>query len=167
MYNQCGAIYAYDVDANFVATKATGVLTGRMTTKRDPGKTNPGTIDAYASDSPFVNNSCDVEMIANPDNISFMPGQKTLLIGEDSGDEHQNDAVWAYNVESKQLTRIASTPYGAETTSLYYHPNVDNFGYIMMVVQHPYGESDTDKVAATSAERRSYLGYIGALPPHN
>lgn len=166
MYNQCGAIYAYDVDASYVATKATGILTGRMTTKRDPGKLNPSTIDAYASDGAFANNSCDVGAIANPDNISFMAGQKTLLIGEDSGDEHQNDAVWAYNVESKQLTRIASTPYGAETTSLYYYPNLNNFGYIMMVVQHPYGESDTDKVASGSAERRSYLGYIGALPSH-
>lgn len=164
-YNQCGAVYAYDVDANFVATKATGVLTGRMTTKQDPSNTNPTTIAAYAVGSPFEKNNCDVDMIANPDNVSFMPGQKTLLIGEDSGSEHQNDAVWAYNVESKNLTRIASTPYGAETTSLYYYPNIDNFGYIMMVVQHPYGESDTGLVSAGSAERRSYLGYIGALPP--
>jgi hypothetical protein len=105
-------------------------------------------------------------MIANPDNVSFMPGQKTLLIGEDSGNEHQNDAIWSYNIETKALTRIATTPYGAETTSLYYYPNVNNFGYIMAVVQHPYGESDTTKVAPGSAERRSYLGYIGALPPH-
>lgn len=165
-YNQCGAIYAYDVDANFVATKATGVLTGRMTTKQDPKMTNPTTIEAYAAGSAFEKNNCDVDMIANPDNISFMKGQKTLLIGEDSGNEHQNDVVWAYNVESKNLTRIASTPYGAETTSLYYYPNVDNFGYIMMVVQHPYGESDTGMVGASSAERRTYLGYIGALPPH-
>lgn len=166
MYNQCGAVYAYDVDASYTATKATGILTGRMTTKRDPDKTNPTTIDAYAADSALAANSCDVEAIANPDNISFMAGQKTLLIGEDSGDEHQNDAIWAYNIESKTLTRIASTPYGSETTSLYYYPAVNDFGYIMMVVQHPYGESDTDKVAGGSAERRSYLGYIGALPAH-
>lgn len=166
MYNQCGAIYAYDVDASYVATKATGILTGRMTTKRDPGKTNPSTIEAYGDDSPFFSNSCDVERIANPDNISFMAGQDTLLIGEDSGDEHQNDAVWAYNVKTQALTRIGSTPYGAETTSLYYYPDVRDFGYIMLVVQHPYGESDSDKVDATSAERRSYLGYVGALPPH-
>lgn len=166
-YNQCGAVYAYDVDANFMATKATGILTGRMTTKRDPDMTNPTTIAAYADDSPFFNNSCDVEGIANPDNLSFMAGQNTLLIGEDSGDEHQNDAIWAYNVSSKNLTRIASTPYGAETTSLYYYPNVNNFGYIMAVIQHPYGESDGDKVSASSAERRSYFGYIGSLPAHD
>jgi secreted PhoX family phosphatase len=166
MYNQCGAIYAYDVDASYTATKAAGILTGRMTTKRDPNKLNPTTIDAYAADSPFVNNSCDVNAIANPDNVSFMADQDTLLIGEDSGDEHQNDAVWAYNVKSKELTRIGSTPYGAETTSLYYYPDVNDFGYIMFVVQHPYGESDGDKVAAGSAERRSYLGYVGSLPAH-
>jgi uncharacterized protein len=165
-YNQCGAVYSYDVDSNFVATKATGVLTGRMTTKADPSNFNPTTIAAYPAGDPLEANACDVNMIANPDNVSFMPGQKTLLIGEDSGNEHQNDAIWSYNIETKALTRIATTPYGAETTSLYYYPNVNNFGYIMAVVQHPYGESDTTKVAPGSAERRSYLGYIGALPPH-
>lgn len=165
-YNQCGAVYAYDVDASFTATKATGVLTGRMTTKADPSKFNPTTIDAYPAGDALEANACDVNMIANPDNVSFMPGQKTLLIGEDSGNEHQNDAIWSFNVETKALTRIATTPYGAETTSLYYYPNVNNFGYIMAVVQHPYGESDTGKVTPGSSERRSYLGYIGALPPH-
>jgi secreted PhoX family phosphatase len=165
MYNQCGAIYAYSVNDSYTITKAEGLLAGRMTTKADPGKTNPSTISAYADDSPLAANECDVEAIANPDNVSFMAGQKTLLIGEDSGAEHQNDMIWAYNIESKTLTRIATTPYGAETTSLYYYPEVDKFGYLMAVVQHPYGESDTDKVSAGSAERRSYLGYIGPLPP--
>ncbi len=166
-YNVCGAIYAFDVNSSFTATKAQGVLAGRMTTKADTNGVNPSTIAAYPDDSPLAANVCDVDAIANPDNISFMPGQKTLLIGEDAGSEHQNDAIWAYNVETGDLTRIATTPYGAETTSLYYYPNVNDFGYIMAVIQHPYGESDEDKVPEDSAERRSYLGYIGALPPHN
>jgi len=165
-YNVCGAIYGFDVDDSFVATKAEGILAGRMTTKADSNGVNPSTIEAYADNSPFAANVCDIDGIANPDNISFMAGQKTLLIGEDAGSEHQNDAIWAFNVETEALTRIATTPYGAETTSLYYYPNVNEFGYIMAVVQHPYGESDTDKVDAESSERRSYLGYIGALPAY-
>ncbi|WP_051361789.1 PhoX family protein [Solimonas soli] len=147
----CGTVYAYDVDANYMITKASGVLRGTSTT--------------YPAESVFAGNTCDVNGIGNPDNISFMPGQKTLLIGEDASSAHQNDVVWAYNVEANTLTRIASTPYGAETTSLYYYPDVNDFGYIVAVVQHPYGESDQSKLE-DAADKHSYFGYIGALAPH-
>ncbi|TJY56615.1 DUF839 domain-containing protein [Sinimarinibacterium sp. CAU 1509] len=172
LFNSCGAVYRFtvgedsDIGSPFVAQSAHGMIAGRMTTVADPERLNPTTIDAYPSDSPFANSSCDVDGLANPDNVSVMPGQNMLLIGEDTGSGHQNDMVWAYRTDSGKLTRIATTPYGAETTSVYYYPEIDGFGYIMAVVQHPYGESDEDKVTTDSAERRSYLGYIGALPPH-
>jgi hypothetical protein len=35
---------------------------------------------------------------------------------------------------------------------------------MMSVIQHPYGESDGDKVGPGSAERRAYTGYVGAFP---
>lgn len=169
IFNHCGAVYAYDmgsdttIGSDYVAKSMHGVLAGIMTTKADPNRLNPRTVDAYPS-GPSAGNVCSLDGIANPDNISFMPGQKTLLIGEDSDDGHQNDMTWAYNIETKKLTRIMTTPYGAEVTSLYYHPNINNFSYILNVVQHPYGESDQSMVSPTSAERRSYLGYIGPLP---
>lgn len=171
LFNHCGAVYAYDmgtdatIGSDFVAKSIHGVLAGIMTTLSDPKKLNPSTIDAYPSSSPYAGNACSVDGIANPDNITFMPGQKTLLIGEDSDDGHQNDMTWAYNIETKKLTRIQTTPYGSEVTGLYYHPNINNHGYIMSIVQHPYGESDQNKVSANSAERHSYLGYLGPLPP--
>lgn len=169
-FNHCGAVYAYDmasdatIGSDYVANKVSGVLAGVMTTLADPDKLNAGTVAAYASDSPFAGSACSVDGIANPDNISFMPGQKTLLIGEDSDDGHQNDMSWSYNIETKKLTRIQTTPYGSEVTGMYYYPAINDFGYIMNIVQHPYGESDTDKVTSTSPERHSYLGYIGPLP---
>jgi secreted PhoX family phosphatase len=172
LFNSCGAVYRLavgedaEIGSPFVAQSAHGVIAGRMTTVADPERLNPTTIDAYPSDSPFANSSCEIDGLANPDNVSVMPGQNMLLIGEDTGSGHQNDAIWAYRTDNGQLTRIATTPYGAETTSVYYYPDVASFGYIMAVVQHPYGESDEDKVTDDSAERRSYLGYIGALPPH-
>jgi len=172
MFNACGAVYGYGVgkvtgiDSDFVVKATKGGIAGRMTTVADPSRLNPSTIDAYASDSPFVGSTCDIDGLANPDNISYMPGQHTLLIGEDTGDGHQNDAVWAWNTQSEKLTRIETTPYGSETTGVYYYPKVGNHGYIMSVVQHPYGESDTDKVDADSDERRSYLGYVGPLAPY-
>src|SRR3546814_6970753 len=42
-----------------------------------------------------------VGRIANPDNISFMAGQKTLLIGEDSGDEHQRSEEHTSEIQSQ------------------------------------------------------------------
>lgn len=170
LFNSCGAVYGFDVGSDagigsdYVLQNATGVLAGKMTTLADASKANPGTVDAYDGSSPYAGSTCSQEGIANPDNLTFIPGQKTLLIGEDTGDGHQNDMVWAYNIETKALTRIFTTPYGAETTSLYYYPDLNNFGYIMTVIQHPYGESDSDKVSASSSERRSYMGVIEALP---
>jgi len=170
MFNSCGAVYKYGVGSDdsigseYVLQNAAGMVAGIMTTVADPDKINPTTIDAYDEDSAFYGSACAIDGLANPDNISFMPGEKTLFIGEDTGDGHQNDAVWAYNIESGALTRIASTPYGSETTSVYYYPDINGYGYVVSVIQHPYGESDGDKVTSGSAERRSYFGAIGPLP---
>ena len=51
------------------------------------------------TDSPFAGSTCDIDGIANPDNVSFVAERGILLIGEDTGDGHQNDAVWSYDVE--------------------------------------------------------------------
>ena len=109
------------------------------------------------------NNSCDLNHIANPDNISYMPHTNTLIIGEDSSGGHQNDAIWSYNIKKDKLTRMLTTPYGSETTSVYYYENFNGFGYIMATVQHPYGESDKDKFNKES-DKRAYTGYFGVLP---
>jgi hypothetical protein len=34
----------------------------------------------------------------------------------------------------------------------------------MSVVQHPYGESDQDKLIPGSGDERGYTGYIGPFP---
>lgn len=170
LFNYCGAVYGFDtgtdatIGSDYVLKKASGIIAGKMTTLKDSSKANPSTIDKYDASSPYAGSTCSQDAIANPDNITFIPGQKTLLIGEDSTDGHQNDMVWSYNVETKKLTRIFTTPYGAETTSLFYYPDLGGFSYIMTVIQHPYGESDETAVSPTSGERRSYMGVIGTLP---
>lgn len=148
--NTCGTVYAVDLDVNSVATKMYGLVSGKPTT--------------YDANSPYVGNTCDINGLANPDNVTFIPGYKTLIIGEDTGSGHQNDVIWSYNIDTKALTRIQTTPYGAETTSPYFYPNINGWGYMMSVVQHPYGESDDNKVDAGSAERRAYTGYVGPFP---
>jgi secreted PhoX family phosphatase len=168
-FNVCGAVYGYDVgtvagiESEYVIKSAEGIVAGRMTQVADPMSIDPDSLPAYAEDSPFVNSTCDIDGIANPDNLTFIAGRRTLIIGEDSTDGHQNDVVWSYDLREKALTRILTTPYGAETTSVYYYPDFADSSYIVSVVQHPYGESDTDKLS-DPAEKHSYFGVIGPLP---
>jgi len=153
--NVCGSVYVLSVDGNYTATSIRGLLSGR-----------PMTTD-YGADveSPAFDgvNRCSVSGIANPDNITYLPGYNTLIIGEDSGSGHQNDMIWSFNLETRRLTRIQTTPYGSETTSPYFYPNINGFAYLMSVVQHPYGESDSDKLEAPR-QARGYTGYIGPFP---
>lgn len=147
--NGCGAVYELALDANYSATTMTALISGKPT--------------EYAADAPEAGNTCDINGIANPDNITYLTGYNTLIIGEDTGEGHQNDVIWSMNLESGKLTRIFSTPYGSETTSPYFYPNVNGHAYLMAVVQHPFGESDEDKIA-DAADARAYVGYIGPMP---
>ncbi|MCA8879448.1 MAG: DUF839 domain-containing protein [Rhodobacteraceae bacterium] len=148
-YNPCGGVYALELDDDYAATTMKAIITGKPTT--------------YPEGSDFAGNTCDIDGLANPDNVSYIAGFNTLLIGEDTESGHQNDAVWSLNLDSMELTRILTTPYGAETTSVYNYPDVNGHGYIMAVVQHPYGESDEDKLSSPD-QLRAYLGYVGPLP---
>ncbi|HIQ38234.1 MAG TPA: DUF839 domain-containing protein [Desulfocapsa sulfexigens] len=156
--NKCGTVYGLDIKPNttigsdYVAQNMYGVISGTMV--------------SYPKDGDYANNTCDIDGIANPDNITYMPGRNTLIIGEDTGSGHQNDAIWAYNVTSRKLTRIQTTPYGSETTSPYFYSNINGHAYLMSVVQHPYGESDSDKLS-DPADASGYTGYLGPLPAMN
>jgi secreted PhoX family phosphatase len=162
-YNLCGGVYALDLEKNdtigsaHVAKNMRGLIVGRMTQAYDENSTLP------AYEGPFANNKCDLDSIANPDNLTFIPEYNTLIIGEDTGSGHQNDMIWSYNLKTKTLTRIQTTPYGSETTSPYIYENINGFGYLMSVVQHPFGESDADQLNEAQ-EAFGYTGYIGPFP---
>ncbi|SIS57449.1 PhoX family protein [Phaeovulum vinaykumarii] len=147
--NSCGAVYELSLGDDFRATAARTLVAGTPT--------------EYPEGSEYAGNTCDIDGIANPDNLTYITGQNTLIIGEDTGTGHQNDVIWAMNLDSGDLTRIFSTPYGSETTSPYWYPNLDGHGYLVAVIQHPYGESDEDKLA-DPADARAYVGYIGPFP---
>ncbi len=157
--NSCGAVYgldiqggAYDsngtaIDSDYVALNMYGLLIGQS-------------MD-YTGTS-YAGNDCSVNGVSNPDNVSYLPKYGQLLIGEDT-DKHQNDFVWSYDVKLGTMTRIATTPYGSETTSPFWHTDINGYGYATLVTQHPYGESDGDK-AGSAADKESYVGYIGPFP---
>ncbi|MFL9925880.1 DUF839 domain-containing protein [Herbaspirillum lusitanum] len=82
-----------------------------------------------------LGNLAHQDRIANPDNIKFSEKLRTLFIGEDSG-MHVNNFLWAYNVDTQQLTRILSCPAGAESTGLHAVDEINGWTYIMSNFQH-------------------------------
>ncbi len=81
-------------------------------------------------------NLSHADRIANPDNIKFSEAMRTLFIGEDSG-RHVNNFLWAYHVDTRELSRILSCPAGAESTGLQAVDAINGWTYIMSNFQHP------------------------------
>ena len=83
-----------------------------------------------------LGNTANADKISMPDNLKFSEKMRTLFIGEDSG-MHVNNFLWAYNVDTKQLSRVLSTPSGAESTGLQAVDEINGWTYIMSNFQHP------------------------------
>jgi len=86
-----------------------------------------------AADS--LGNTANPDRIGNPDNLKFSEKLRTLFIGEDSG-QHVNNFLWAYNIDTKQLSRILSVPAGGESTGLHAVDEINGWTYIMNNFQH-------------------------------
>lgn len=82
-----------------------------------------------------LGNTADPDNIASPDNIKFSETLRVLFIGEDSGN-HVNNFLWAYHVDTGKLSRILSTPAGAECTGLHAVDEINGWTYVMSNFQH-------------------------------
>lgn len=82
-----------------------------------------------------LGNTANPNRIGNPDNLKFSEKLRTLFIGEDSG-QHVNNFLWAYNVDTKQLSRLMSIPAGGESTGLHAVDELNGWTYIMSNFQH-------------------------------
>lgn len=147
------------IRSEYVATKMSGLVAGE---------------DLPSADS--FGNTANPDKVANTDNLSYSEALRTLFIGEDSG-MHINNFVWAYNVDTKELSRILSIPVGAEATGLAAVDNRNGFSYIMSNFQHPGDELDTKQITAVDKkelvkamengigiDRTGGVGYISGLP---
>jgi hypothetical protein len=83
-----------------------------------------------------LGNTANPDKVGNPDNLKFSEKMRTLFIGEDSG-QHVNNFLWAYNVDTKVLSRIMSIPAGGESTGLHAVDELNGWTYIMSNFQHP------------------------------
>ena len=97
-----------------------------------------------------LGNLANPDKIGAPDNLKFSEKLRTLFIGEDSA-YHVNNFVWAYNVDTQALSRVASMPAGAEATGLGVVDDLNGWTYITSNFQHPGDWSATlhAKVQAT------------------
>ncbi|MBU0654906.1 MAG: DUF839 domain-containing protein [Gammaproteobacteria bacterium] len=115
-----------------------------------------------------LSNTANPDKVANTDNVFFSEKMRTLFIGEDSG-THVNNFVWAYNVDTKKLSRILSAPTGAENTGLQVLDDLNGHAYIMSNSQH-HGDwatgknAEVDKAIAAIDKFDANVGYIGGLP---
>lgn len=150
-YNFCGGVYQLDVAKNdkigsdYVVKNMVGLVEGKP-------KSYKGT--------EYEGNKCDINSVANPDNLTYLPGAHLLVIGEDTS-KHPNDMVWAYHTASGDMQRIFTVPFGAETTSPYWYKDINGFGYLTMTTQHPFGEVEKDYVRPAGVDTKTEAGYIG------
>ena len=82
-----------------------------------------------------LGNTGNPNKVANPDNLKFSENMRTLFIGEDSS-QHVNNFLWAYNVDTKTLSRVMSIPAGGESTGLHAVDELNGWTYIMANFQH-------------------------------
>lgn len=171
---ECGVVYESNVSgeqedtagdpirSRWVATDMRGLILGA---KKPANQTAYGRYD-----------KCDTDKMANPDNIKYSEAMRTLFIGEDSGN-HMNNFLWAYGVDNKTLTRIASNRFGAEWTGLQPVDKMNGHAYVMSNVQHPGATEDTSGYRApmtadgidfdafrAKVDQRGAVGYLGGLP---
>jgi len=127
-------------------------------------------------------NACEQGKLCGPDNLRYVDAIRTLFIGEDTN-RRNNNYVWAFNIDTRKLSRILSVPVGAEATGLTIVPNQNGFAYITSNFQHPgedslnnYKGADKEKVlevinAKWNDRKKAAIGYIGladgALPAMN
>lgn len=156
----CGCLFRLPVEVGiFNATKLVPHVCGRS----DTGTNSE--------------NRCNQELISNPGYISLIPGQRKLLVSENSCKKnadttrpstcgHTNNVVWALNpFDRTDLTRLATVPYKTKPSSASwtYDMNVGG-GIIQFVVNEPYDNGNDAKVDdKDSTGSSASFGYLGPL----
>jgi len=154
--NKCGAVYQITLDESYSGTHMEAMVVGTPL--------NVG--DRYADEW-----GCHPDNIANPDNIIYI-GHNILLINEDTR-EHVNNMSWAYNTQTRTLTRIASLPIGGEVTGVD-TAVIEDKGILLINIQHPF--QDNPKAAdgsepnsalienASDEQLKATIGYFDGIP---
>lgn len=127
----------------------------------------------------FGDNACSVEDPANPSSMSSIPGHNQFLIGEDACElkglglevvcGHENGAVWAMDPflqkgkrgESRERTRLATTPPFTSISSLNWYPKINEASYITFGVNELYHGGFDNLVNPKTEDQGAFFGYLG------
>jgi hypothetical protein len=115
-------------------------------------------------------NRCLQDKVCGPDNIKYSEGMRTLFIGEDTS-RRNNNYVWAFNIDTRKLSRILSVPMYAEATGLQAVDDLNGFSYIMSNFSTPLKKARRESSwGPTKLPKRPYSapstanGAIGRKP---
>lgn len=112
-------------------------------------------------------NTCAETGLANPDNLSFLPYYRQLMIAEDTS-RHAVASLWALDTQRSAMKRVMVAPPGGEITGITWAPNLGGHGYLTVAIQHPWrAETLEDQglpPGITEDDRRSFTGYLGPFP---
>ena len=163
---KAGAVYELSLTSGKYDTTGTAISSDYVASTMNAVPALIG-LTISASSNPF-GITADVNKIANPDNLKYSEKMRTLFIGEDSG-MHINNFVWAYNIDTKKLSRILSNTAGAEATGLQAIDNLGGHGYVMSSIQHPGDALTKDWNAADATvqqlnssinKKKASIGYM-------
>ena len=163
-----GAVMALNLKAGLKDTKGAAINSEWM-----PSDTK-ALITGEDITADALGNTANPDKIANPDNLKFSEKMRTLFIGEDSG-QHVNNFLWAYNIDTKVLSRIMSIPAGGESTGLHAVDELNGWTYIMSNFQHagdwgsihsPLLRTTLDPLLKTNYKDKfgAAVGYLTAEP---
>ena len=163
--NNCGVTYEIKLEGSQVDTDGNAIDSEYVGTELYASAGLIG--EEIAADA--LGNTCNPDKIANTDNVFYSEKMRTVFVGEDSG-THTNNFVWAYNIDTKKLSRLLSVPAGAECTGLQVVENANGHAYIMSNSQHHADFTKTtpqelkDALAPMIDKYNANIGYIGGMP---
>ncbi len=157
--NVCGAIYGLDlgsrledasgevIDSDWLAVNAEAVIRGRPTGSE-------------------TSDACDPEAIANPDNITYVPGAHLLVVAEDTP-RHRNAVLWGIDLRTGEHTRLLSAPRATELSGAKWFDDVGGHAYLTVTLQRPWDPEvlPEDLELPAEADERTVTGYFGPFPP--
>ena len=146
-----GAVYATPLKSGQIDTSGAAISSDWVPT----GMSVPdGLLGQVLSPTDADGNAAVKDKIAQPDNVKYSEAMRTLFIGED-GNGHLNNYVWAYNIDTKLLSRVLAVPAGGECTGLQAVDNMNGFAYLMSAMQHlgDWSWNDTQKAAGGLREK--------------
>lgn len=119
--NACGCVFRVNMDESYNAVNMEAVMCGEEV------ESSSGALE-----------SCSTESIANPRALTYAHQFEQILVGEDS-EYHENNFVWAIDVETDEHVRIFHAPREGGVTSLnWYQDVIGGNNYIGITIRNPY-----------------------------